>query len=485
MPCKEEALARQALQRAAEISGLPLQRRGFVPSPSQKEEIQTIVHDLGTNIQAVDVEISRLQELRMGMIEQCATSRSIMSPIRTLPRELLSRIFKIVRCEWDTPHYRLSFPSHCLGCPPFASVCMEWRLTAFSTPALWTKFKVNSATRVHEQPTLMTQFHARSAALPLQVHLQAVGSSARSAFSLPAQLSQHRWGSLTLYAYEALEPLDCPMLSVVNVIGPYRFREDKHDLMFLTNAPVRHLSLALNHLSATLPPWSALSSLKLTLMCADDTGFSLANRLINSYRQTLEILVVEDLDEEIIDITHSNREEPVDLPVLVSIDLTSYGWAMMRTIIAPNLREVTFRHCPTYDDLGRYMLANSMQSVRCLTLELFAIASLASLLEALDGLPAVERIVVDDSESCGDDPGILFSDGFVSALANLGGNGWPVRLPNLASLTLKFDLDVEEAENEERWQGLAELMRVRGADRLVDGVLVKGLKELTTNLPDI
>ncbi|KAI4520712.1 hypothetical protein K525DRAFT_285724 [Schizophyllum commune Loenen D] len=454
MPCKEEALARQALQRAAEISGLPLQRRGFVPSPSQKEEIQTIVHDLGTNIQAVDVEISRLQELRMGMIEQCATSRSIMSPIRTLPRELLSEIFKIVRCELDTPHYRLSFPSHCLGCPPFASVCMEWRLTAFSTPALWTKFKVNSATRVH---------------------LQAVGSSARSAFSLPAQLSQHRWGSLTLYAYEALEPLDCPMLSVVNVIGPYRFREDKHDLMFLTNAPVRHLSLALNHLSATLPPWSALSSLKLTLMCADDTGFSLANRLINSYRQTLEILVVEDLDEETIDITHSNREEPVDLPVLVSIDLTSYGWAMMRTIIASNLREVTFRQCPTDDNLGRYMLTDSMQSVRCLTLELFALASLASLLEVLDGLPAVERIVVDDSEPWGD---ILYSDKFVSALANLGGNGRPVRLPNLASLALKFDLDARKVEDEERRQNWR-------TDCIVDGVLVKKLKELTTNLPDI
>ncbi|KAL1685476.1 hypothetical protein GGG16DRAFT_129386 [Schizophyllum commune] len=452
MPCKEEALARQALQRAAEISGLPLQRRGFVPSPSQKEEIQTI---------AVDVEISRLQELRMGMIEQCATSRSIMSPIRTLPRELLSEIFKIVRCEWDTPHYRLS-------CPPFASVCMD-------TPALWTKFKVNSATRVHEQPTLMTQFLARSAALPLQVHLQAVGSSARSAFSLPAQLSQHRWGSLTLYAYEALEPLDCPMLSVVNVIGLNRFREDKHDLMFLTNAPVRHLSLALNHLSATLPPWSALSSLKLTLMCADDTGFSLANRLINSYRQTLEILVVEDLDEETIDITHSNREEPVDLPVLVSIDLTSYGWAMMRTIIASNLREVTFRQCPTDDNLGRYMLTDSMQSVRCLTLELFALASLASLLEVLDGLPAVERIVVDDSEPWGD---ILYSDKFVSALANLGGNGRPVRLPNLASLALKFDLDARKVEDEERRQNWR-------TDCIVDGVLVKKLKELTTHLPDI
>ncbi|KAL1699042.1 hypothetical protein EV121DRAFT_284374 [Schizophyllum commune] len=473
MPSGEEDAARQALQRAAEISGLPLQRSGFVPSPSQKDEIQAIVHDLGSNIQVVDAEISRLQELRMGMIKQRATSQSIMSPIRALPRELLSEIFKIIRCETDTPQPRLGYSNHCLRCPPFASVCTEWRLTALGTPALWTKFYVNSATRVHEQPTLMTQFLARSAALPLQVHLHAVDASARAACLLLAQLSQHRWGSLTLGEYEALEPLDCPMLSVVT---------GKHDLMFLTNAPVRHLSLTLGHLSATLPPWSALSSLKLTLMYADDTGFSLANRLINSYRQTLEILVVEDLDEETIDITHSNREEPVDLPVLVSINLTSYGWAMMRTIIAPNLREVTFRQCPTDDNLGRYMLTDSMQSVRCLTLELFALASLASLLEVLDGLPAVERIVVDDSDPWGD---ILYSDKFVSALANLGGNGRPVRLPNLASLALKFDLDARKVEDEERRQGLAELMRVRGADCIVDGVLVKGLKELTTNLPDI
>ena len=198
MPSEEEDAARQALQRAAEISGLPLQRSGFVPSPSQKDEIQAIVHDLGPPIQAVDAEISRLQELRTDMIKQRAASQSIMSPIRALPRELLSEIFNIVGCDTGNLHYPLGNRIYCLDYPPFASVCLEWRLTALGTPALWTDFHINGAPRVHKQPTLLSQFLARSASLPLQVYLHSVEEGARAAFLLLAQLSQRRWGSLTL-----------------------------------------------------------------------------------------------------------------------------------------------------------------------------------------------------------------------------------------------------------------------------------------------
>ncbi|KAI5897226.1 uncharacterized protein SCHCODRAFT_02616943 [Schizophyllum commune H4-8] len=475
MPPEEET-ARHNLQQAVEISGLSLQRHGLYPCPSQKTEIQNIIGELGSDICAIDEAICRLHALRNDLVEQRAASRSVISPIRTLPSELLSEIFLFVELRIYPMVLTNGRLFHRVEPPAFACVCLEWRRAALGTPALWTDIHINAATRVHENSTFMINYLARSASLPLQVHLHAGDIRARAAFSLLARLSQLRWESLTLDACERLEPLDTPNLSAVHVTNDCS--SDDIDLMFLTGASlVRNLSLALDVGNIILPPWPVISTLKLTMVGADDTEFSHANKVINSCRQTLEYLVVADNGDDPINTANSNRGKPVELPALVSIDLDNYTYAMMRTIIAPNLRSIALRRCPAHDDLGEYVLADSglmaMQSVRCLTLVDFDFASLERLLEALDGLPNLERINVVD---------ILCGNKFLRALADLGGGERPLRLPKLTSLSLFFRLMVGVTKDRERRQALTELMLARRADCVVNGVLVKGLKELTTNL---
>ncbi|KAL1699778.1 hypothetical protein EV121DRAFT_283845 [Schizophyllum commune] len=166
-------LADTLLERATRMTTLDMQRSGFVPSAVEARAIKEVTSELEHEIPAIDAEISRLTELRARVLRQCDVQKSIVSPVRRLPPELLSIVFFEAQDDgYGEPWVSDSvfIVRHILSC-----VCSTWRAVARGTPALWRQIP----TQLHSdtlKPKWMdyAQYAAETAVLagglPLEVH---------------------------------------------------------------------------------------------------------------------------------------------------------------------------------------------------------------------------------------------------------------------------------------------------------------------------
>ncbi|KAJ7264904.1 hypothetical protein B0H12DRAFT_986153, partial [Mycena haematopus] len=76
-------------------------------------------------ITSLESQIRALVELRDRERACIAALRHLISPIHTLPVELLAEIFELAIGEDDEAVFRIS------------QVCSDWRQVAHSTPRLW------------------------------------------------------------------------------------------------------------------------------------------------------------------------------------------------------------------------------------------------------------------------------------------------------------------------------------------------------------
>ncbi|THU78881.1 hypothetical protein K435DRAFT_603695, partial [Dendrothele bispora CBS 962.96] len=92
--------------------------------------------DYDTEIAQLETAISILKHKRARLEGHIAKFRSLLSPIRRLPPEILSLIF-ILRCEgfgnsFNSVEHYIDLPAVVLS-----QVCTGWRKVASDTPSIW------------------------------------------------------------------------------------------------------------------------------------------------------------------------------------------------------------------------------------------------------------------------------------------------------------------------------------------------------------
>jgi hypothetical protein len=124
-----------------------------------REEVTVLIQNSQRESAEYDREIGRLQSMvialqgRKQMLEsEMKKLKSLLSPIRRLPAEVLSEIFKAFmqgRLSCEISDEQISIPPSDL-----TKVCWHWRSIALSTPSLWSKLGFNVASS-QEDPRLL------------------------------------------------------------------------------------------------------------------------------------------------------------------------------------------------------------------------------------------------------------------------------------------------------------------------------------------
>lgn len=119
-------------------------RSNYAPSEAEATAIEGILPTMEADVLFYDEQIRRLEEAlstlrprRDATKEGIQRLRSLLAPVRRLPRELLDLI-----CSFTIPDYWFDaeIAQHKLV---FAQVCHAWREVALDSPALWTHINMS------------------------------------------------------------------------------------------------------------------------------------------------------------------------------------------------------------------------------------------------------------------------------------------------------------------------------------------------------
>ncbi|KAJ7455918.1 hypothetical protein B0H11DRAFT_2066279 [Mycena galericulata] len=166
-----------------------------------KERAQELIAESRANIARFESQIKDLERLRAREYSIIAALRLITAPVRTLPVELLGRIFLLAL----DPASNLDGSAVLIKDVVLLSqVCKHWRKAALATPQLWARrLPIFSETRSGEPLLTATKiFLERAAPLPVPISL-GPGYDASAGANLAPLLDTlfavpHRWLSVTL-----------------------------------------------------------------------------------------------------------------------------------------------------------------------------------------------------------------------------------------------------------------------------------------------
>ncbi|CAA7260442.1 unnamed protein product [Cyclocybe aegerita] len=282
IPSEEEVtLIREAIRRAQEELD-NLQREGARRAmqllfPSGFPDIQLLIDNQRYKgyMSPLSMVESDMRIILNAFIDQ---HRTLVSPIRRFPPELLIEIFSWVVGESPFPtkhsaaypHELVSYmPRHSLA---FSQTCVYWRQVALSAPELWTSIPFLSWIYPSDSPNANSQgcvyfvklFLERSKELPIHVRVWLPYSflhdgniANASSFEPLRSVLAHarRWITAMVYVspaiYESLPTLDFSLLHALNLrvvlpTGPGRIREGDyrgHNTVFRSTPRLRKLIL--------------------------------------------------------------------------------------------------------------------------------------------------------------------------------------------------------------------------------------------------
>ncbi|KAF9467380.1 hypothetical protein BDZ94DRAFT_1128130, partial [Collybia nuda] len=139
-------------------------------TPSEAKNIQGRVTDLQTEIVQYDTEIERLRDavsqlvnVRDALHLRARETQALISPIRRIPPELVSRILMLALPDnWYTS------PSGSVSLIP-SQINTFWRSVAHSTGGLWSTIRLRPS-RPHAID-IMNVYLSRSRDLPLSIYI--------------------------------------------------------------------------------------------------------------------------------------------------------------------------------------------------------------------------------------------------------------------------------------------------------------------------
>ncbi|KAI5824012.1 hypothetical protein K523DRAFT_316026 [Schizophyllum commune Tattone D] len=480
------------LHSAAALASKSMLREGIAPSPLEREPIDESSRLLDIELKHIEAEIARLSAVRDQLVDQIAVNRSLVAPVRRLPRELLAEIFVQFFQEEedrltdpDSPRRPTQEISRYV-----APVSYTWWTVARSTPVLWSNIFLGE-TAARMRPHLDTCL-SLSSIHELDIYCDWSPSVAEVCSQL-AQLAPAtaRWRTLWLphqlisklgLSFESLQGLE---VAACNCSG-YRF--DPRTLQVLSHAArIRQLHLQdLDSHGLQLPPCTltrfsfsgSTGSLRLVVPLLRQCSASI-QRLSVSYDNDF--------------VSNLGPVDVVQVPQLISVELSQHAHQVMPFLDAPKLDELTLRHCAygrhnPFESLRAY-LSRTTSPGKCprrLSLldfrRLHGIStSLASITRSLDGslgrLDELHDLCV-VSSAFDDGMGYLSDD----ALARLccAADLVPL-LPSLTSLTLRTGADLPSIAPAVR-SGLREMVQSRATTRTVKGRIVLALARFDTNI---
>ncbi|KAL1671669.1 hypothetical protein EV122DRAFT_295360 [Schizophyllum commune] len=480
------------LHSAAALASKSMLREGIAPSPLERETIDESSRLLDIELKHIEAEIARLSAVRDQLVDQIAVNRSLVAPVRRLPRELLAEIFAQFFQEEegcltdpDSPRKPTQEISRYV-----APVSYTWWTVARSTPVLWSNiFLGTSAARMRRH---LDTCLSLSGICELDIY----GHRAPRRAQVCSQLAQlapatTRWRTLWLpqlfmaklgLSFEHLQRLE---VVACNCSG---YRLDPRTLQVLSHAArIRQLHLEdLNCHGLQLPP-CVLTRLSLS---GSEGSFSLVAPLLRQCSASIQYLSVSYANDFVSD---RGPADVVHVPQLISVDLSENAHRALPFLDAPKLNELTLRHCGyssrnPFESLRAY-LSRTTSPGKCprrLSLldfrRLHGISTpIVSITHSLDG--SLERL--DDLHelcvvSSAFDDGVGYPSDDALARLCCAADRVPM-LPSLTSLTLRTGADSPSIAPALR-SGLREMVQSRATTRTVNGRIVPALARFDTNI---
>ncbi|KAL1666613.1 hypothetical protein GGF50DRAFT_50363 [Schizophyllum commune] len=504
------------LERARELATLDMVDGGAVLDPARRDAIKQSTASLTAELARVDAEARRLKALRRELIDQLHINETLLVPIRMLPHDVLTEIFREV-----VSRYRAA--SRNLGTPAIARVCREWRAIVLRDPRLWTVINVPYRCDWDESAkTAIESYLSRSLQLPLHVCARGnmcdpepvdgwssdddesadfdEGPSGYDIFVLRAiehiaVLSAHRWKSLDLSGhcdiFDQQKQIDLPILDSITIAVRTSFDVARGPLTFdfLTRAPrLRKMILDARYACFQLPRWKTLTHATYLLYeCSWDEFTGMGFELYA--QEQLETLAV--LEQDICstsDIFASRFAYDISLRHLKTCTISGLGHFILCSILAPRLQKLVvhdgWQDGDVEEDPG--VLSSilcmdtkcSLQSLRVLELVRVILdedGGMNIVYQCLDRLSTLESLHIESNRNLSDERTILRYELLVWLTRTAEA---PTRLPNLTELALYFGKDRHEGTKSR----LRKLLASRESNGRAEGISLKALTRFRTDL---
>ncbi|KAJ7042043.1 hypothetical protein C8F04DRAFT_1078108 [Mycena alexandri] len=245
-------------------------RRNYSPEYMEANLLVETVDAIDTLLVRYEPEISRVQSILASLQEQQANlkryqqcCRSVLSPVRKLPTEVLQLMF--LACAGPEPD----------TIPVVGQVCSYWREVVIGTPSLWSNISVGrtrytSAQRYHHLASL---FLERSASHPLTVSLR----EPINLQLLNLVRQANRWGTLRIsssmkkfYDSLRLESYAMPMLEKLEIVEVIMEVAGDSPPISILQAPNLTEAVINGPSSLWSLPWTQLNRLQYDVPAAED-----------------------------------------------------------------------------------------------------------------------------------------------------------------------------------------------------------------------
>ncbi|KAL1690195.1 hypothetical protein GGG16DRAFT_56166 [Schizophyllum commune] len=329
------------LERAASVANIAMLRANDLPSQIQIEKIEELTTLLYLELDTLTSDDTS-PETRNRILAQLDINRSIVAPIRRLPKELLIDIFFLL--AYESPLRTLHVAA------TIARVCIVWRDIAHGLTDFWTKAVVNSARDLKGYCELF---------LPLtEEKLSDLRCDNREALgSLWDYIEPHasRWRRITLGARLS----EIPDLKVIYMERLERLIVDAYDtpvsaelsaLDFVVAPNLRHIGLTIDVLQSErqlhIPAMRALTSL--TVEAMESFPATRVLPLLRECAQTLQFLTLKirhpsDRPEGSSPTSASNIFR---MTALSELRVNDSACALLNYIIAPFIIELILSTVP-------------------------------------------------------------------------------------------------------------------------------------------
>ncbi|KAF9063707.1 hypothetical protein BDP27DRAFT_1334733, partial [Rhodocollybia butyracea] len=375
------------------------------------------IEDHDFEIRRLRHQIMIIEQQKQQLEAQRAKLRALVSPVRTLPNEILSRILQHV-CIYDydddedgvhTP-FIAHFPAMVLS-----SVCSRWRQLALSSPSLWASLTVDIQdidVLIYELSFIVTQYVERSGECPLKLslnfryHLGPDEEPSSLAFFRLLLRHAHRWETFKFQAnnsmsfYNMLSRMQLPSLLELDIRSPAIDTDgDQFPELDLLEIAPRLCALATIESPPTKVPFHPLQTIHLCI------GEELASppvpllaKILHNYPSlkslSLEIepFDVEDLDSEVEDPMVQGTWCNITCLVIRTFWEPSWLKMLFSSFRFPSLNEVVLKDESTEtwptDDFISFVTSSSY-------LDLIAV---------LRVMPSISYLEIDDLEYSSESP---------------------------------------------------------------------------------
>ncbi|KAL1734949.1 hypothetical protein EV714DRAFT_201376, partial [Schizophyllum commune] len=332
----------ELLERAASVANLAMLRTYAEPSPIQIAAVNDYTALLVSKLRSLPQNDNHTRDR---ILAQLDIQRSILAPVRRLPKELLIDIF--FRVANKTPLRSLN------AAVTLSQVCAVWRAVAHGLSKLWTKLVVKSLSDFDEYCELFLPITTKERRPGLRCDDPEIISHLWNRIEPYASC----WGSITLVG--RLSKL--PDLQVLHMENLERLVVDAYDapgsselavLDFVVAPHLRHIALTLDALQSErqlhVPVTRALTSLEIDVMTPFPVNLTFP--LLRACAETLLSLALK--------VRHpldgpegsypTSALDTFDLKALTELRLVDPACALLNHITAPLIEVLILSNVPEY-----------------------------------------------------------------------------------------------------------------------------------------